>query len=201
VIFEALHPFVAPSVIGCPIPVMDHHIRLSAIEFCDKTRWHEEACFVSRSGNTGVYEFDVEQGLEIVRITSVSVADAEIFPKTKTTGLQMIAAGSLERFFVVIDPLNIQINPVPAVTDAVHVVAALRPAINATRLHEALIEWRDSIASGAIGRIAALPGQSFSSLDVASVHRGIFNAAIQSALVKQGLGSSESRPVRRVQTF
>ena len=196
-----LHPYVAPHVIGCPIPVMDHNIRLSAIEFCNKTRWHEDVCPAFRSGDAGVYELDSDLGLEILRVTSVSVDGKKIDPETKATGLRLIAAQSTQRFFVVIDSVQIQINPAPKAADSVHVTGAFRPTMATASLSDALDEWREGIAGGAIARIAAIPKQEFSNLDVAAYHKGIFKEVVQSALVKQGLGSSESRPARQVQTF
>ena len=198
---DALHPYVAPHVIGCPIPVMDHNIRLSAIEFCNKTRWHEDACPSFRAGDAGVYELEAETGQEIFRITSVSVDGKKIDPETKATGLRLIAAGSTQRFFVVIDAEQIQINPAPAVTDKVHVTAAFRPTMAATTLSDALDEWREAIAGGAIARIAAIPKQDFSNPDIAMYQKSVFRDGVTSALVKQGLGSSESAQKRQIQTF
>lgn len=198
---EALHPYVAPHVVGCPIPVMDHNIRLSAIEFCDKTRWHEEIVAATRQGEDGVYELDVDTGHEVSRITSVAVNGKRIDPETKATGLRLIEAASTAAFFVVLDSTQIQINPAPSSTDAVQVIAALRPTMTATSINDALSEWREAIAGGAIARIAAIPKQDFTNLDLAAYHRGIFNSAVQTALVKQGFGSSESRASRQVQTF
>lgn len=198
---EALHLYVAPHVIGCPIPVMDHNIRLSAIEFCDKTRWHEEVVFVGRSGEVGVYEAETDTGLEISRITSVAVNGKKIDPKTKATGLRLIEAASTEVFFVVLDSTQIQINPAPSGTDSVQVIAALRPTMTATGINDALSEWREAIAGGAIARIAAIPKQDFTNPDIAMYQKGIFKDAVQSALVKQGMGSAESKTQRQVQTF
>lgn len=198
---DALYPHVAPNVMGCPAPVMDHNIRLSAIEFCDKTRWHQEEVFAVRVGATGLYELDPEAGLEVLRIASVSVNGKPFDVKTKTAGLRLIAAESIERFFVVLDALQIHINPAPVATDTVQVLAALRPTMTATTLSSYLDEWREGIAGGAIARIAALPKQVFTDPDLAAYQRSIFRDSVQSALVKQGFGSSEATPSRQIQTF
>lgn len=171
---DALHPYVAPYVIGCPIPVMDHNIRLSAIEFCNKTRWHEDELLAHRLCDGGRYEIDTGVGLDILRITSVSVDGKKINPETKTAGLRLIAAGSTERFFVVIDPVQIQINPAPETAAAVHVTAALRPTMTSTSLSDTLDEWREAIAGGAIARIAAIPKQDFFDPDIAQYQKSIF---------------------------
>jgi hypothetical protein len=180
---------------------MDHNIRLSSIEFCNKTRWHEDACLSIRSGDAGVYELDSDLGLEIFRVTSVSVNGKKLDPETKATGLRLIAAKSLQHFFVVIDPVQIQINPAPTAADTVHITAAFRPTMTATSLSDALDEWREGIAGGAIARIAAIPKQAFSDPGIAVYQKGIFKEAVQSALIKQGLGSSEATPGRQIQTF
>lgn len=198
---DALHPYVAPHVMGCPIPVMDHNIRLSAIEFCDKTRWHEEVVFVTRSGETGLYEAETDSGLEISRITSVAVNGKKIDAQTKSTGLRLIAAGSTSAFFIVVDGAQVQINPAPSASDAVQAIAALRPTMTAASISDVLSEWREAIAGGAIARIAAIPGQDFTNPDIAVYQKGIFKEAVQSALVKQGFGSAESKTQRQVQTF
>jgi len=198
---EALYPYVAPHVMGCPVPVMEHNIRLSAIEFCDKTRWHQEEVPAARVGTTGLYELDPDTGLEVLRIASVTVNGTRYDSKTKTAGLRFIAAESIEKFFVVIDGVQIRINPAPVATDTIQVMAALRPTIDAATLSSYLDEWREGIAGGAIARIAAMPKQAFTDPDLAAYQKGIFKDAVQSALIKQGFGSSEAAPSRQIQTF
>lgn len=200
---DALYAFVLPYVMGCPVPVMDHNIRLAAIEFCNKTRWHQEKIGVAKVGTlTGIYELDLDDGLEVSRIASVSVNGSTPYEvKTKAEGLELIEAQSIERFFFVIDALQIHINPAPEEADRIHVLAALRPTITATSLSDYLSEWREGIAGGAIGRIAALPKQAFTDTDLAAYQKGIFREAVQSALIKQGFGSSEATPSRQIQTF
>lgn len=196
-----LHPYVAPFVLGCPIPVMNHNIRLSAIEFCNKTRWHEDECATTRAGATSVYDINPGTDLEIARITSVSVAGKKIEAETKSTGLRLIAAESVQAFFVALSASQIQINPNPATTDTVYVVASLRPAITATKIDDSLSEWLEAIAGGAISRITAIPKQEFTNSDISAYQRSIFLSGVQSALVKQGLGSSDIKLQRQIQTF
>lgn len=180
---------------------MDHNIRLSAIEFCDKTRWHEATVFAWRLNDFGVYEAETDTGIEISRITSVSVNGYKINPRTKATGLRLINAASTESFFVVLDSTQIQINPGPSVTDSIHVIAALRPTMSASSIDDAMSEWREAIAGGAIARIASIPNQDFTDSGIAMYHKAIFNEAVQTAIIKQGFGSSESRYPRQIQTF
>ena len=79
---DALYPYVAPNVMGCPIPVMEHHVRLSAIDFCNKTRWHEDECIAVNIG-LGRVLLQPDAGLEIANISRVYADGLEVHNKTK----------------------------------------------------------------------------------------------------------------------
>lgn len=197
---DALYPYVAPNVMGCPIPVMEHHVRLSAIDFCNKTRWHEDECIAVNIG-LGRVLLQPDAGLEIANISRVYADGLEVHNKTKQSGLALLSAGSLERFYCVIGDGEIAINPAPAADVLVRVVVTLRPTMDAATISDQLNEWRDGIASGAVARIAALPGQAFTSADMSGYHRARFDEAVKTAKVKKYMGSSEAPQKRFADVF
>ena len=193
---DALTPYVLPNVMGCPIPVMEHHVRLSAIDFCNKTRWHEDECIAVNIG-LGRVLLQPDTGLEIISISKVYVDGREVRNKTK----QLLDSGSTENFYVVVSDGELAINPTPVTDVPVRVVVALRPTMDATTISDELNEWRDGIASGAIARIAALPGQAFTNADMSGYHRDQFDEAVKTAKVKKYMGSSEAPQKRFADVF
>jgi hypothetical protein len=185
---------------GCPIPVMNHHIRLSAIEFCNKTRWHEDECAVV-DADPGRFVLQPDAGLEVASISRVYVDGLEVHNKTRQSGLALLNTGSLERFYCVVSDGEIAINPEPAAGASIRVVVTLRPAMAANVISEDLNEWRDGIASGAVARIAALPAQAFTSADMVVLHGAKFDEAVRTAKVKKSMGSSETAQKRVAEFF
>jgi hypothetical protein len=197
---DAFHAYVLPNVIGCPVPVMDHHVRLAAIDFCNKTRFHEAEC-EGASLYKGVITAEADAGLEIVSVSTVHVDGERLANKTKQTGLSMLNAGSTDRFYVVLWDGEIAINPIPQTEVPVRVVATFRPTQTATVISDVLTEWMDDIASGAIARIAALPGQAFSNPEISGYHMQKFNEAVKSAKVSRYLAGTETAQKRKADVF
>lgn len=197
---DALYPYVLPHVLGCPSPVMEHHIRLAAIEFCNKTRWHEDECIAVNIG-TGSVLLQPDSHLEVANISKVYVDGREFGNKTRQSGLGLLNAGSLEQFYCVVGDGELAVNPTPAADVAVRVVATYRPTMAALVLDDALTEWRDGIASGAVHRIAALPKQAFSDAGISMFHKDLFDDAVKKAKVKKYLGSTETAPRRMADVF
>ena len=68
------HSLVLPSVLGCPIPTMDNALRLTARDFCKRTReWRESESFTAQ-GIVNLFDIDIPPGTELVRIISADVA-------------------------------------------------------------------------------------------------------------------------------
>lgn len=198
---DELYPYVLPHVLGCPNPVMAHHIRLAAIEFCNKTRWHEDECLPINDG-IGRVRLQTDSHIEVSNISKVYVDGREYSNKTSRSGFGLLNSGSVEQFYCVLGSGQVlAINPAPTSNATVRVVASFRPTISATALDGALDEWREGIASGAVHRIAALPEQAFSNANISMFHKTMFDMSVQEARVKKYLGSTESTPKRIVNIF
>jgi len=201
---DAFYPYVLPHVLGCPNPVAVHHIRQAAIEFCNKTRWHEEECSASNAGGGNVF-VEADTDLEVVSISTVYVDGREYRSKSRQSGLALIGAGSLEQFYCVVrtgeGEVELAVNPAPDKSVPVRAVATLRPTMAANTISNELSEWMDGIASGAAHRIAAIPAQAFSNPAISVYHRDLFNEAVKTAKVKKYMGSSETSAPRRADVF
>lgn len=189
-------PHVHPYVIGCPEPVMIHHVRLAAIEFCKKT-----LCWTKRLDTlqcTGTADVEVDPGgdLQIVKIKYAFVGDRPFEAVTPQYGITATQLQSQDEFVFTEDGKTIYINPIQLTGTPVLVSASLAPARTAKTLSNELDEYVEDIAHGAIASIMRLPAQTFTSNDH-PIHETIFRERIKSIAAKVGIGMASVKQRRR----
>lgn len=185
--FSEFHPLILPHAATCPRPVIDQHLRLALIQFCERTRlWRYVAnmtinerapCLVAPEFTT-VHEIETAWWNETVPLEPVQFTEVEPSDLISATGQpQAITTPELN-----------QVQVIPFEPGRLRLTLAVRPRSDVefrmvggqprqdiyNRCPRALlVNYGEPIAHVALGRILALPGNSFTSFDLAAYFRGM----------------------------
>lgn len=163
-------PYVMPYVIGCPLPVMEAHVRDAAIEFMQETKCWVRTLDPELTGSTA--EVDLSPDSALARIFDVH--------GVKVDGTESAFTVSPDFSFVTID-----LNREPGIEVVATVAQVLKD--DATQLPDEFKHYARHIAHGAIASIKRVPGQPFSSPDDADETRFRSHIRAESARLARGL--------------
>lgn len=190
-------PYVLPFVSGCPEPVLEHHARLTAIDFCRRTLCDTRT--LDPVITLGFGSVDIEPGTDtkIVKITRVTVDGREFKLAPPRLGQELVDTGSQEEFCFTTDSRSLTINPVQASDLPVVITAALAPTLTAAELaDEVANEYMQDMVPGIISSIMRVPNQPFtgdlqaiSLYATAYVHR----ASTVAAKIARGMAGAKMR--------
>jgi len=176
------HSLVMPSVLGCPIPTVDNAIRLTARDFCLRTReWRESESFTA-PGVIQQFDIDIPTGTELVRIVSVDVAGEplDIFGRGELPASWATCAPSNGLYHVGTDIY--MLFPAPIAGAVVTVETALMPSNTGTGISDDVFaRHAEAIASGALSRLMKLPRQPWSDINLAVLHAGEYERSVHLA--------------------
>lgn len=166
-------PYVAPHVIGCPSPVIEHHVRDAAIEFMLETKCWVRVLDPEITGTTDQVDLFPESSL--ARIYDVH---------------QVTVDGVPSQFSVSADFQTLTLTPMPEAGLDVVITVAQVLKDDAATFPDAFRHYARHIATGAVASIKRIPGQPFSSADTTDEMR--FRAMIrnESARLARGLVAS-----------
>lgn len=208
-------PMVLPYAAGCPDFVAEQHIRLAAIEFCERTRcWRYIAKAAFDTNNetiispdyATIHEIENAWWNEEVRLTPLQFNDAHPSDLTETTD-----QGGPPRHFTQLNDNSITVLPLGA--GDLRLTVFLKPRSGSSFGYDAGFPLRDyynqvprflflqhaeAIANGALERILRLPGQDFSNPGQAAVHRQLFDQAMDKMFSHNLRGQQRAR--RRTKT-
>jgi len=168
-----------PRVPGCPEPTANQALVDAAIAFADDTLvLREQLDTFSTVAGVQKYELDPPSQQFVSRVLSV-VADGRVLtvasihdvaPLDSPSGAPMTAFmtrnGSV---------YELNLHPTPDKVYPVNVVVATRPARGATSLEDDLYDrWCETVISGALARIHAIPNQPFSDPAIAQQQQALF---------------------------
>ena len=173
-------PYVMPYVIGCPVPVMEAHVRDAAIEFMQETKCWVRTLDPELTGTTA--EVYLSPDSTMARIFDVH--------SVKVGGVESDFTASPDFASVTIAPIR-----EPGIVVVSTVAQVLKD--DATQLPDEFKHYARHIAHGAIASIKRLPGQPFSSPDDADEARFRAHIRTESARLARGLvvsGSSRQMP-------
>lgn len=163
-------PYVMPYVIGCPQPVMEHHARLTAIDWCRKTLCMTRQLDPELTSGNG-HEIDIAppSGLQVIRVMDVAVDGREHALATALEGQRLARADAQHEFCYTPDNATLFVYPLQAAGKPVVITAALMPALGtSTGLDDDIaLEHADDIAKGIAAAILKLPRQDFTDLNLA----------------------------------
>lgn len=199
--WSAFYPDVAPELSGAPLPMVDHWLRNTTIEFCDRTK----ALVVDLDPEDSVenqmeYELSMPTGTDIVEIIEVIFNGVPLIPKSPAFLKEKYGDWKTKigdpAFYTQQDNDNILLVPAPgaALVGSLKVKAAVKPNLSATGIDDWLFaKFRMALAAGVKGKMMLMDKKPWAS-PAAPVHLGTFEDAVSKATVKAADGLVRSRP-------
>ncbi len=189
-LLSEFYPYVLPYVLGCPLPTVDHHVRLAAMEFCKRTAcWQKTLDAIYCNGTDNLVEMDQGTGEQIIKVKAVSV-DGFDWPLVDSgNGLKLVRSDSQQNFCFTQDNKTLQIYPLQIAGVAVQVDAVLAPSRDATAIDDAVgNDYLQDIAHGAVASIQRIPAQEFTDPNSAVAEQQQFNNRMSAIAAKVSRG-------------
>lgn len=190
-------PFVLPYVVGCPMPVLEHHARLMSVDWCRKTLCHTVDLDPTRTDGTAILCMEPLLQTEIIKVLSVAVAgrDWELVDPRK--GQQHVRSEETRDYCFTQDNKTLAIHPVQAAGLDVVITAALMPSLQLSSglADEVASQYMDNIAKGIVASIMRLPKQEYSDPAGSAVHQMMYEQrrSTVAAKVARGLSAAKMR--------
>lgn len=193
-IWADFQPYVIPYVMGCPLPVMEHHARLAAIDFCRKTACMTATLDPEPTDGFTVYVLpQADSGLQILRLLSVML-DGRRMPLVSTDhGRDLMSHGDGNEFAFAHDEATVVVNPRQDAGVQVVVHAVLGPSFASTTVPDALLAHVQDIAHGAIASIQMVPGQTFTATDFAAAQRDLYQRRVSTVAASVSRGRAPAK--------
>lgn len=165
-LWRDFEPHVMPFVIGCPLPVMEYHVRQAAIEFFRDTKaWRLTLDPELADGTTHSVDMPAPTGSTVLDIEDVDVGGSGWPIVTADIGTKKARKASAEPFCFSADLLALEVHPLQPADTEVTATVSLIPGEDSTGMPAVFRHYAKHIAIGAISTIKALPGQEFTAAD------------------------------------
>lgn len=184
-------PEVLPLVVACSDTLATTAVRHSAVEFCERTTfWQETQDAVTVTGADFPYDLEAPSGARVIQVMSVAINGTPVAPvsmdELDTAVLNWRdSVGSNPAGYYQLSPY--QMGLYPALNTSVEMV--LRAAYAPTRTAKAIEEFVyqvhvETISSGALYRLMAMPGQPWSNPELAAFYRSKFQQGVMDAQIE-----------------
>jgi hypothetical protein len=207
-LFSDLANRIAPSVPGCPQPVIVTYIKAAAIDVCERTgAWRYEHATVTMTAGTYEYAFVPESGAEVYSILTASLngndmvpitleALHELYPKYPSS---VTAERATPRYICQVSPITFHVALVPDnSTDTMEMFVTQRPTRASTGMNEAVMDdVEDAIVHGALQHLLTLPERTWSDNELAAYHAKQFIFKVTDRRARVNLGAARAAPTVR----
>ena len=190
-------------MIGCPEPTVAQAVVDAAIVFCEDSMVIREVLdSITLEIGNGAYTLDAPQHQSITRVLNAWVdgVQIQVNPQDQVNPLRT-ATGPIQGCFTsrAGSEFALSVYPLPDKAYTLTVECALRPVRGATQLEDDLYElWVQPISDGAISRLASIPDQPYTNINLAGSRQMQFLLASRRALVESSYnrtrGTSTVRP-------
>jgi hypothetical protein len=182
-------PLVIPHLPGCPNASIKTYLALTAREFFEKTYlWQDDIDAIYLAPN--VVEYDLDAEAEVEDVLAV-VLDKEQLDRTEFRLIpfeRRDETGSPRLYWIHSDR-TIRVFPTPDKRATMKVSAVLKPARNATGVEDWIYDtWADTLVNGVISRLAIMPGKEWTDVNLAAMHKALFEQAINKTRIREYRG-------------
>ena len=187
-------PDVQPHCDGVPIPVAERAVLHAAREFCSKSGyWREDELFetVTDESATGEYTLTPAAGTELATVvTPIMHASKPVYLKNEEWLTEnyretwRALTGEQAQFFTMTAKTVVRLVPYPltAVANDLRVTKILRPSLTSPVVDATVLaDFSEQIGFGAIARLKAMPGKTWTDLDTVDAYLARFEDGISEA--------------------
>lgn len=182
-------PLVIPHLPGCPNASIKTYLALTAREFFEKTYlWQDDIDAIYLAPNQVEYDLDAEAEVEDVLAV---VLDKEQLDRTefRLIPFERRDEKGQPRMYWIHSDRTIRVFPTPDKRAVMKVSAVLKPARNATGVHDWIYDtWADTLVNGVISRLAIMPGKEWTDVNLAAMHKALFEQAITKTRIREYRG-------------
>lgn len=186
--WTSFFPYVQPYLPGCPEIVIEAHLQEIAADFCaDSEVWRYTIDTDFTSANEPEYEIDVPSGSLLESVLYLNVEGIPITHVSERHFNAPINADGTDikgtpTTFSLLDDASIRFYPTPDAKLNFNGVVVLKPTLSATGVEGFIFDAHSrAIASGAIAKLAEIPGKEWSSPELAMQHRSMYERCIAKA--------------------
>ncbi len=188
-------PDVAIDVPGCPVITLERAIKLTVIDFLERSHWLQRTVApIDITGGAGVRAFAspvIATGERVLAVKKAWINGAEIHVygpgdveddqpdwKTATGSPTAIVMERDDGYYIVPAPTS-------TMTAALQLKVAIGLLETATACDDSIrVEWRDCIAAGAKARLMFMPDRKWTSPELGAGHQSVYNSGVGSAQVR-----------------
>jgi hypothetical protein len=189
--FTSFLPEVLPLVPGCADIVALNAVRNAVIEFCTGSNyWQETQDAVTLSPSAFPLDIEAPSGAVPVTVLSLSVDGVPISP-VSIEDLDATVSGWRDNTsdgttgFYQLSPYQLALYPERETACEVVLRVSYAPSRTATVVEEYVFQkYLEELASGALARLLAQPGQAWSNPSLAEFHRGKFLRGVTQAAIE-----------------
>lgn len=181
-------PYVMPHVTGVPLPMLEHHARMAAIEFCERTKcWARRLDPIMTTGTVDIDLLPDVSSAMILDVEDVAVDGVKWPVVSAGIGIAKSRETTNEKFCFTEDLAALLVYPLQSAGAAVVVSVSMAPKPDAADMHADIAHYAYRMSHGVIASLMRVPGQSFTS-PLADVHESMFreNIKIESARLARG---------------
>jgi hypothetical protein len=189
--FEDFLPEVMPYVPNCPEIVAVSAIRDAAIEFCRKSLWliyeHDP---INTVANQSAYELSLPTDTEMAAIWTASLDTIQLAPVGEVDASTLSGTTGIPMYITQIDTFNVRLVPTPYLDGSVlQMFAGIMPTRTSVTCDDQLsAHWAEQIGYGARARLHDIPGQPFTSPEMAMKYRAMFSNGMGEAKIERNRG-------------
>lgn len=199
--WSTFYPDVLIHVPGCPLPLVDHHLRAATIDLCQRSKRlkFDMPAFDTVAGQP-TYALSPGTKMETVSILAAAVSGELIDPATRAE-LSIgddwsTETGQPTKYLMDGDDETVRLWKMPDGVYPVTLTLAIKPSESATGVEQWFADrYRRTIARGALAELLALPKQAWTDLPMAAIRFEQFEAGVRSAEA-QGIKDGTSAPLR-----
>jgi hypothetical protein len=193
--YEEFFPYVMTEVAGVPEPVAIMAIRNTCIDFCEKSlilnRDHDPVTIVQ-----GITDYDLEppRGYLVVKVMRAWLDNRELSPSapdfvTDAAVYNRLyasyqSAPNMPQTYIQKQERSITVWPVPdrKYKNGLTLRVALKPTRSSTEIEDLVFEdYAETIGHGAVFRLMSSVGKPYTNLDMAAVHKSLYEQGLNVA--------------------
>lgn len=201
VAWSTFYPDVLVHVPGCPLPLVDHHLRAATIDLCQRSkRLKFDMPAFDTIADQPTYALDPGTGMETVLILDAAVDGKLIDPATRAE-LSIgddwsTETGQPTKYLMDGDDETVRLWKIPDGVYSVTLTLAIKPSESATGVEQWFADrYRRTIARGALAELLSLPKRQWTDVQMAAIRLEQFEAGVRSAEA-QGLRDGTGAPLR-----
>lgn len=204
--WDGFGPLILPYATTCPVPLLEHHARLAAIDFLSHTKaWRADLAPVVGDGVLTAFTLVAPTDAQIEKLLAVVITDAygnvtEANVKVDLDGARLSRMASSSVLAYLQGRKLLAVKPVQATGASIVATVALKPTLTAATIPDEVFEqYGQFIANGALAKLTSMANKPWTDPTTARINGAEFiNAkAVTARQAERGFAKSGRRSATR----